>query len=102
MKIPPWVSSRFICQSSARRKPYKKITQVYFLVYKKVKFLGSMIKWLRAEVLTRMLFDSKDMNNIFHVSSVERVVNLITKIHEDRSRVEHVCVNYDTYRMELE
>ncbi len=37
-----------------------------------------MIKWLRAEVLTRMLFDSKDMHNIFHVSSVERVVNLIS------------------------
>lgn len=36
-----------------------------------------MIKWLRAEVLTRMLFDSKDMHNIFNVSSDERVVNLI-------------------------
>ena len=102
MKIPPWVSSRFICQSFASRKPYKKTLKYIFLVYKKVKFLGSMIKWLRAEVLTRMLFDSKDMHNIFHISSDERVVNLIRKINEDRSRMEHVCVNYDTYRVELE
>lgn len=102
MKIPPWVSSRFICQSFASRKPYKKTLKYIFLVYKKVKFFGSMIKWLQAEVLTRMLFDSKDMHNIFHVSSDERVVNLIRKIHEDRSRMEHVCVNYDTYRVELE
>ncbi len=102
MKIPPWVSSRFICQSSARRKPYKKTFKYIYLVYKKVKFFDSMIKWLQAEVLTRMLFDSKDMHNIFHFSSVERVVNSIRKIHEDRSRMERVCVNYDTYRVELE
>ncbi len=87
---------------ACKTKTLQKKLKYIFLVYKKTKFLGSMIKWLRAEVLTRMLFDSKDMHNIFHVSSVERVVNLIRKIHEDRSRMEHVCVDYDTYRVELE
>lgn len=62
---------------------------------------ATLIKWLRSEVLTRKLFDSKDMHNIFYVSSVERVVNLIRKIHADRSLMEHVCVNYDKYRVEL-
>jgi hypothetical protein len=38
-----------------------------------------MIRWLRAEVLTRMLIDSKDMHNIFHVSSKAcgRILNFI-------------------------
>jgi hypothetical protein len=71
LKIPPWVSYRVISQSPARRKPYKKTLKYIYLVYKKVKSLGSMIRWLRAEVLTRMLIDSKNMHNIFHVSSVE-------------------------------
>ncbi|MFQ5715401.1 MAG: LOG family protein [Candidatus Scalinduaceae bacterium] len=63
---------------------------------------AGLIEWLRTEVLARSLFDSKDMHNIFHITSVERVVNFIRKVHEDRLRVEHVCVNYDKYRVELE
>ncbi len=59
---------------------------------------AGLIEWLRTEVLARSLFDSKDMNNIFHITSVERVVNFIRKVHEDRLRMEHVCVNYDKYR----
>ena len=59
---------------------------------------ATLTKWLRTEVLARRLFDSKDMHNIFHVTSVEEVVNLIRRIHKDRSRMEHVCVNYDKYR----
>ncbi len=61
-----------------------------------------LIEWLRTEVLARSLFDSKDMHNIFHITSVEGVVNFIRKVHEDRLRMEHVCVNYDKYRVELE
>lgn len=63
---------------------------------------ATLIKWLQTEVLARGLFDSKDMHNIFHITSTERVVNFIRKVHEDRLQMEHVCVNYDKYRVELE
>ncbi len=61
-----------------------------------------LLKWLRSEVLERQLFNSEDMHNIFHIASVEKVVKFIKKMHVDRSQMEHVCVNYSTYRVEFE
>ncbi len=52
--------------------------------------------------MTRGLFDQQDMHNIFHISSAEKVVAFIKKVHEDRGKIEHICVNYAQYRMELE
>ena len=63
---------------------------------------ATLTNWLRTEVLAKGFFDSKDMHNIFHVTSVDKVVNFIRIIHKDRSRMEHVCVNYNKYRVEFE
>jgi len=60
-----------------------------------------LIKWMRAEVLSRKLFDINDMHNIIHIRSAEKVVSFIRQVHEDRSSMEHVCVNYDKYRVEF-
>ncbi|MCP4666890.1 MAG: LOG family protein [Deltaproteobacteria bacterium] len=62
---------------------------------------AALIKWLRTEVLARSMFDKNDMHHIFHVTSVKGVVDLIRRVHEDRLHMEHVCVNYDKYRVEL-
>ncbi len=61
-----------------------------------------MVEWLRNEVLKRGLFDSQDMHHIFHLTSVEKVLRLIKKIHQDRLGMDHVCENYNKYRVELE
>jgi hypothetical protein len=62
-------------------------------------FMRSVIK---SEVIPRGLFDIHDMDNIFHITSPDKVVRLIRKVHEDRSKNDHVCVNYTTYRVEFE
>lgn len=61
-----------------------------------------LVEWLRTEVLRRGLFDSQDMDHIFHLLSVDEVLQLIKKIHQDRSEMDHVCVNYNKYRVEFE
>lgn len=61
-----------------------------------------LVEWLRTEVLKRGLFDIQDMHHIFHLTSVDKVLQLIKKIHQDRSRMDHVCVNYNKYRVEFE
>lgn len=61
----------------------------------------TLLSWLENEVLERGLFDKKDMHNLFQIGSPEQVVQFIHKVHEDRSKMEHVCVNYDLYRMDL-
>ena len=63
---------------------------------------GGLINWLTTEVITRGLFDIHDMDNILHIKSPEKVVRLIRKVHEDRSTIDHVCVNYTTYKVEFE
>lgn len=63
---------------------------------------ATLINWMRTEVQGRKFFDSKDMHHIFHITSVNKVIHFIKKIHKDRSRMEHVCVNYDKYRVEFE
>ncbi len=63
---------------------------------------GGLLDWLTTEVLERGLFSEKDLNSIFHVKSPGKVVELIERIHADRAKVEHVCVNYEVYRGELD
>jgi hypothetical protein len=62
---------------------------------------GPLIEWLQTEVMGRGLFDIQEMHNIFQITSAEKVVHFIKKVHEDRSGEEHVCVNYSKYRVEF-
>ncbi len=62
---------------------------------------GPLLEWLERDVQARGLFDPKDMHNIFHINSADKVVEFIRKVHEDRSKTEHVCVNYNQYRIEM-
>ena len=57
-----------------------------------------LLSWLKEEVLSRELFSLQEMHNFFHLTSTAEVVELINNIHDDRSNMEHVCVNYDKYR----
>lgn len=63
---------------------------------------AGLLKWLRSEVLERRLFDTQDLHNLFHLTSVEKVIQFIKRFHEDRQTLEHACVNYDMYRVEFE
>jgi hypothetical protein len=63
---------------------------------------ANLLRWLRTEVMVRGLFDSQDMHNIFQINTVEKVINFINKVHEDRSKMEHVCVNFSKYKVEFE
>lgn len=60
-----------------------------------------LLEWLRSEVLSRGLFDKGDMHQIFQLDKPEKVVDLIRRIHADRSKTEHVCRNYNKYRAEI-
>lgn len=62
---------------------------------------GPLLAWLKNDVQNRGLFNSKDMNQIFHLTSTDSVVRLINIVHEDRKNSDHVCVNYDRYRVEV-
>lgn len=61
-----------------------------------------LLDWLRTEVMKRGLFDEKDLQSIFCLDSVDKVVALISKAQEDRTRMEHICMNYDKYRLQWE
>jgi len=60
-----------------------------------------LLRWLNEEVLPRKLFNKEDMRNIFHMNDCEKVVEFVKKSHEDRQKMDHICVNYDKYRMEF-
>ena len=60
-----------------------------------------LINWMKTEVESRGLFDRKDMHNLFHINTADSVVQFIRTVHEDRAKMEHVCVNYDQYRINL-
>ncbi|MBW1785711.1 MAG: LOG family protein [Deltaproteobacteria bacterium] len=62
---------------------------------------SGLLDWLQNEVLFRELFSHEDMNHIFHLNSPADVVSLVSKIHDDRSKVEHVCHNFKKYRVEF-
>ncbi|HWR00671.1 MAG TPA: LOG family protein [Chlorobaculum sp.] len=61
----------------------------------------NLLDWLVNEVMPAKLFDRKDMHNIFHVMEPAHVVELIVRIHKDRSQQEHVCRNFNQYRVEI-
>ena len=60
-----------------------------------------LLSWLKKEVMSRGLFDKKEMHSIFHLTSTTQVIELIKQVHSDRSKMEHVCVNYNKYRVEF-
>ena len=62
---------------------------------------GGLLDWLHREVESRQLFDHHDLHNIFHLHTVEQVVGFISQVHADRAKMEHVCVNYEKYRVEF-
>ncbi|MBU0479655.1 MAG: LOG family protein [Proteobacteria bacterium] len=62
---------------------------------------AGLLSWLEQEVLARNLFSKREMHNIFHLTTTRQVVELIKKIHADRAQMEHVCVNYNKYRVEF-
>jgi len=62
---------------------------------------GRLLQWLRSDVGERGLFGDRDMHNLFHINSADQVVSFIRKVHEDRAKMEHVCVNYNQSRTEM-
>lgn len=60
-----------------------------------------LLSWLKKEVMGRALFDKNEMHSIFHLTTTKQVIDMIKKIHADRAEMEHVCVNYDKYRVEF-
>lgn len=62
---------------------------------------AGLLGWLRKEVLNNNFFDKHDLNQIFHLLKPEDVIDLVKKIHNDRSQVEHVCHNFKKYKVEL-
>jgi len=62
---------------------------------------GGLLQWLTRDVLARNLFNKEDMRNIFHMSDCEKVIEFVKKSHEDRQNMDHICINYDQYRMEF-
>jgi RecJ-like exonuclease len=56
---------------------------------------------MKLDPLEKGLFDHRDMNRIFHLKSPDEVVHLVKKIHDDRSKVDHLCHNFEKYRVEF-
>jgi uncharacterized protein (TIGR00730 family) len=62
---------------------------------------SGLLHWLESEVLARELFTPRDMNSIFHLTTPTEVIRLVQKIHDDRAMNEHVCHNFEKYRIEF-
>jgi uncharacterized protein (TIGR00730 family) len=62
---------------------------------------AGLLAWLEEEIMNRGLFDKNEMHSIFHLISTAKVVELIKQIHADREKMEHVCVNYNKYRIDF-
>jgi uncharacterized protein (TIGR00730 family) len=62
---------------------------------------SGLLGWMQNEMLKHKFFDHKDLNNIFLVTGPNEVIDLVKKIHADRGDVEHVCHNFQKYRVEL-
>jgi len=81
------------------------LTQVEHICETPIILYGEMwtglLEWLKGEVMSRGLFDQKEIRNVFHLNSVVEVVRFIKQVHADRAEMEHVCVNYDKYRVEF-
>ncbi len=79
------------------------LAQVQHICETPVILFGAMwkglLEWLKAEVLSRKMISESDLRMIFHVNDVKKVVDLIRKIHSDRSSGGHVCTNYERYKV---
>ena len=62
---------------------------------------SGLLQWLESEVLAKDLFSPRDKNSIFHLTTPAEVVRLVKKIHDDRAMNEHVCHNFEKYRIEF-
>ncbi|MDP1602754.1 MAG: LOG family protein, partial [Legionella sp.] len=58
-----------------------------------------LLHWLNEEVLRRGFIGAEDLQGVFVLDSASGVVDLIHRIHEDRSRSANVCVNFEKYRV---
>ena len=58
-----------------------------------------LLHWINEEVLRRGYIGAEDLQGVFHLESAAGVVDLVRRIHEDRSRSADVCVNFDKYRV---
>lgn len=63
---------------------------------------SGLLEWLRTEVLSRELFSRQEMNQIFHLTAPADVIALVKKVLDDRTKVEHVCHNFEKYRVVFE
>jgi uncharacterized protein (TIGR00730 family) len=62
---------------------------------------SGILHWLENEVMQRALFSPGDMHYVFHLTSPADVLSLISKIHDDRAGMEHVCQNFKMYKVEF-
>ncbi len=62
---------------------------------------GPFLEWLKTDVETRGLIDPGDLRHIFLINDTDKIIHFVRTLHEDRSRLEHICVNYDQYRVSL-
>ena len=62
---------------------------------------GPLLRWLKEDGETMGLFAPKDMHNFFHSNETGKVIHFIRTVHEDRKKMEHVCVTYGQYRVNL-
>lgn len=60
-----------------------------------------LLEWLESDVLSKSLFEKRDMHMIFHVTKPSSVVDLIVRMNDDRAHTEHICRNFNRYRTEL-
>lgn len=62
---------------------------------------GPLLGWIRGHVVGHGLAGPEDLRHLFHVPTVEGVLALLERAHEDRKHLEHICTNYDRYRVDL-
>lgn len=60
-----------------------------------------LLHWMNDAVLRRGFMSPEDLEGVFHVDSPAAVVDLIRRIHEDRSRQPECCVNFEKYRVDV-
>jgi hypothetical protein len=63
------------------------------------KYWRPLLRWLNEAVLRQGFISPEDLRGVFHLDSPQAVVELIQRIHEDRTRGTDVCVNFDKYRV---
>lgn len=60
-----------------------------------------LLRFMNDEILARGLVDAADLEGVFHVAGPpQRVVDLVARLEEDRSRSPDACVNYRKYRVD--